>query len=151
MFPLPPPDLIALASPLAENISCSKCQPLSVCPFSGFITLGVIYLNDLPSVPPGFPSEVLDDSPYDAPPLCGAGGCSHRRESSSYISAIRMSFVMNVVIVPMIWGGASFGILPLLNFAPLSPWRCLRTFSSSLRSRVIIIVFFQHIVVELPG
>lgn len=62
-----------------------------------------------------------------------------------------MSFVIKVVIVPMIWGWTSFGILPFENFAPLSPYRCLRSFSSSLRSRVIIIVFFKHIVVELPG
>lgn len=39
-------------------------------------------------------------------------------------------------------GGASFGTFPFENFAPLSPCRCLRSFSSSLRSRVRMNVFF---------
>lgn len=53
-----------------------------------------------------------------------------------------MSFVIIVVIVPITWGGASFGTFPPENFAPLSPWRCRRSFSPSLLSRVSMNVFF---------
>lgn len=61
-----------------------------------------------------------------------------------------MSLVTIVVIVPIIPPPSMRGILPLLNFAPLSPWRCRLIFSASLRSRFRIIVFFinQHVIKE---
>ena len=81
-------------------------------------------------------------------------GCSNRWGlSSSYISASKISFVTIVVIVPRTTGGTSLGILPTLNFAPLSPNLRLRSFSSSLRShkRIFVVKYFKHIVVVFPG
>ena len=45
-----------------------------------------------------------------------------------------MSLVTSVVIVGHTPAGANLGTFPTLNFAPLSPWSRLRSFSSSLRS-----------------
>ena len=42
----------------------------------------------------------------------------------------------------MIRGGVSLGTFPPENFAPLSPYRCLRSFSASLLSRVRMNVCF---------
>ena len=58
---------------------------------------------------------------------------------SSYICITYISFVTNVVVVPAVPSFFTHRHLPWLNFAPLSPWRCLRSFSCSVRSRVSII------------
>lgn len=59
-----------------------------------------------------------------------------------------MSLVTKVVIVGHTLGGSNLGTFPALNFAPLSPCRCLRSFSSSLRSirtmRMLILFGIDH-------
>ena len=59
-----------------------------------------------------------------------------------------MSLVTSVVIVGHTPGGANLGTFPTLNFAPLSPCRCLRSFSSSLLSirtmRMLILFDIDH-------
>lgn len=64
-----------------------------------------------------------------------------------------MSFVINVVIVPITPPLSIFGTLALENFAPLSPYRCLLLFSSSLLSLVSIALFInlKQVVVVFPG
>ena len=152
MFPLPPPDFTALAIPSGWNISCSKCHPLSVWPFSGFITLGFIYLNYLPSVRERPSPESLADCSDDTG--CGETAVVviveehlHRFRRAKYPS------LPSWLSFRGLRGGASFGILPTLNFAPLSPNLRLRSFSSSLRShkRIFVVKYFKHIVVVFPG
>lgn len=70
MFPLPPPAFIALIIPFGENISCSKCHPYSVFPFSGF-TIFIYYNLRLSIAPPIQDKHGHRPSAEYILPLCG--------------------------------------------------------------------------------
>lgn len=120
-------------------------QPLYITP----LFIGYYFRSDPPPIPQA--AGIVGEIPRGENTLLVCGNRFAKVSSLNNPTSI-ISFFINLGYQDVLrdecgyrsndMGGASFGILPFENFAPRSPWRCLRAFSSSLRSRVIIIVFF---------